>query len=414
MALMEQIHQSYKKSEAMADVIRLLVREGFEQSALTQDRFLNVVDEALEQSRTADAKSRLLAKTMKNEKSLLPQLQQLANEQEKIENGLEKLQSALVQSVNKADMPDIETQLNDLSGSLEHYSMNDVDLEKVIGSQDIPPLPNQNREEISLNTPEHKKSVLRLAAFVVLGFVVGAGAWIFTQSASSGAEETTVVDQSFQIGDEDDTYDDSADESAEAALPSDMLPLNITDTGYYVVKDDMLPVAYYAVEVENPNEDYAVNMQELEVTLFAKDGHVAGTSYSYIPTLEPGQTVVVTDMVFLDEDPDATLEFSLDKPDEFDYTMASWEEIRTEKFEIFNTHVNDDGTNVKVTGQVSNVSDSSIGYSHLYVVFKKDGKLLGGYNTLINAMDPGESKAFELSLDSPGDFDEVEYYCLES
>jgi len=198
----------------------------------------------------------------------------------------------------------------------------------------------------------------------------------------------------------DDDWDDEEDETA------DLEEIKLLDSGYALYSNDYSSYLFYAVEVENPNEEYAIHFPEATITVKDADGKIITTEDEYLPSIAAGETYKYGDNIYLDDDVkgDITVEISVAN-DEYAYEKQEDSEIVPSKdLEVSNVSENEDS----YTGEVTNSSDLDLDLE-VSVIFTKDGKLVGGEKTYVTNVDAGDTKAFEvLAYSEFADYDGYE------
>lgn len=103
-----------------------------------------------------------------------------------------------------------------------------------------------------------------------------------------------------------------------------------------------------------------------------------------------------------------------EKPDkvEFKTSLNEWEDEsavnypRNTDFSVKNISENKDGSTITFTGEIYNNSKTKINSAHIVVIFKKDGKIVGGDMTYSDKLDANSDDTFQMYVSDGPEYDE--------
>lgn len=167
-------------------------------------------------------------------------------------------------------------------------------------------------------------------------------------------------------------------------------------TKYYV---------YYAVQIENPNPDYAVDFASLKVTIYGSDGSILKVENETLDWVAENDAYWYAGYVSLDADEGVPkrIEYKVNA-DEWSFHKASTDNqiIRSGELAVTNVSKRGSGYNLRYTGQITNNSQFTCSMVKVMVIYKmKDVEgnevPVGGDHTYITeSLAPGQTTAFEL------------------
>lgn len=310
-----------------------------------------------------------------------------------------------------------------------------------------------NDAEILKEQNRHKENWWKLIITCMLLLVVGGASILFLRKNSNSKEETNInvmeenintfeqeESLAFQNEEEiedtpdpqiEDTPDSQIEEKndeenhpsndaaaySEESISSNSLdkqPIEIVDSGYSVKKREHSEYAniYYAVKILNPNKEYAVRYPKLRITARSADGAILTTYEQRIRLIEAGETISFTCDVLYEGKLADSVEIGL--CDEGTYFQQSGSNLATQdQFVISNVSVNESDYNRRFTGEVTNNSDVDLKAVFVAVIFKNNGKLIGGARGFVHNIKSGETLPFEVSDDSDIEYDSYEMYGLQ-
>ena len=175
--------------------------------------------------------------------------------------------------------------------------------------------------------------------------------------------------------------------------------VEVVDSGWSTITKYSTTEVYYAAEIENKNNKVA-EFISVSVTGKNSEGKVLFTRegfYKDINYLFPGEKVSFKGSDDWDESAGvpATVDFTISVKQWSD--VSSFNYPKNMDLEVTNISKIDKGDKwFKITGEITNHSNKDIKYTLAVVTFKKDGKIVGGFETSIKDLTAGETKAFEI------------------
>ena len=185
--------------------------------------------------------------------------------------------------------------------------------------------------------------------------------------------------------------------SAANAL-AEKLPLELVDSGYSVYKSSSYINLPYTVVIHNPNEGFAVEFPTIIVTARDDGGAILSNEEQVLSYVAAGDTVTYSNYAFWEGSViPASVDISV-KTGKNDYAVQSSKFITSDSFEFKNVTVKKGRWDLKVTGEVTNLSENDMNMVEISVNFLKDGKYIGGDSSYIDDIYAGETSVFEISV----------------
>jgi len=198
----------------------------------------------------------------------------------------------------------------------------------------------------------------------------------------------------------------------DASPATDLQEVQLVDSGYSAYQNGDYVYLYYAVEMTNPNEEYAIEFPTITVTAKDADGKILKTEDQTLMAIAAGDTIKYGSSVLYEGSADSvsTVEISVGNSDS-NYTAQDGSGVvYFEDLSVGNVSETSDG----FTGEVANVSSEDESTICISVIYTKEGKMVGGDTTFVDDVAAGESKAFELSTYSGfTDYDGYEIVALQ-
>ncbi|MEE1085778.1 MAG: FxLYD domain-containing protein [Schaedlerella sp.] len=214
-----------------------------------------------------------------------------------------------------------------------------------------------------------------LAATMSLSMVACGGSES-TESESSTTENTGVTEESVKPEKQD---------------------IVLVESGYSIVNDETGYVfAYYAVSLNNPNENYALNAPIITVTAKSEDGTILGTTDNYLSYIAPLDTITFASLLDCNGSVPASIEITTSSGD---FISADNDAIiPTSSFAISNTNemIGEYG-DVSFTGEIENTGEKDAGTVSVTVTLKNNGEIVYGETTYVDSLTSGSKKPFEIS-----------------
>ncbi len=241
------------------------------------------------------------------------------------------------------------------------------------------------------------------AAVIVLVCFIGVRRGNVSQTGGTGAYDKEVLPGGFLAG------EDAAD-----PLPDgDYKEVEIVESGY-TIKDTY---ATYGVILHNPNQDVAAKNVHIEAIVRAADGTILGTNDSRIRFIAAGDTIFLgsDNMLGWEQGVGETLELKIrQKPDDF-VLQEGADILYTEELQVKNPVVQKDPAgSAVVLGEVENNSDLDLEEVCVTAIYRKDGKIIGGWFIFTDVLNAHDSCAFEVYPSSLlEDYDSFEVIALQ-
>lgn len=169
--------------------------------------------------------------------------------------------------------------------------------------------------------------------------------------------------------------------------------LEIKESGYSMTSGGYL---YYAVELHNPNEEYAIQYPTIRVTARDADGVLLGTTDQVLSLIYPQQDFWYCGQAFDVEQEPETVEIEFIEPDDYNIVRpAKLEQPDFIPLVAENTAVRGD----KVVGEIKNENDYDISSIIVCAILRdENGNMVGGQSTFVNKLPASESVPFDMSL----------------
>ncbi len=174
-------------------------------------------------------------------------------------------------------------------------------------------------------------------------------------------------------------------------------PLQIVESGYSVLSPAKasFSTVVYGFVLKNPNTDKLAKLVEVKMTAKDAKGSVVGEGNAYAEAIAPGATLPVAgDFMLPDVKNIAKVEFAISMKDEFwvDGTTAVVPEIK-----VLSKKVKKLGEVSTASGKLKNTASEAAKDVHVDVILRNAaGKIVGGYSTLINAIEAGATVSYKV------------------
>lgn len=188
--------------------------------------------------------------------------------------------------------------------------------------------------------------------------------------------------------------------------------VELVSSRYWIIPGSYGNHLFYAVQIHNPNEKYAVLFPKIHITARASDGSILKTEDQTLSSIAAADTITYGNSVLYDGPVADTVELYVDNDDQYYTYQESSEAIRQADLVISNVSVNPGMIGSTFTGEVTNRSTVDADTVCIIVMYKKDGQFFGGETTYIDNLRSGESKPFEVTALADMDYDSYEIYAL--
>ena len=162
---------------------------------------------------------------------------------------------------------------------------------------------------------------------------------------------------------------------------------------------------YYAVQVENPNADYAIDFATLGVSVYGTDGSVLKTNSETLDWIAENESYWYAGYFTFDYDGvlPASVQYTLNARNYNCHKAGAANQIvRAGELAVTNVSKRGSGYDLRYTGQITNNSQFTSNMVKVVVIYKMknaDGDEVpvgGDYTYISDGLAPGETKAFEL------------------
>ena len=202
-------------------------------------------------------------------------------------------------------------------------------------------------------------------------------------------------------------------EPEESEEPQEILP-ELTDSWYRIYK--LFGVDTWTVEfvgeVKNADTNHYWTWVPVKATLFDKDGNELQIASESIEVLEPGKTWAVVGVANCEAEP-ASVEITLDSSSLTASAEAPDDYIPAEDFEVSDIKIGEKeyaDVGSSLTFKIKNLSDRTLDRAKYVILFKKDGKVVGGSSGYAAWELEAGATADEDDLVLLVDYDEYELY----
>ena len=238
-----------------------------------------------------------------------------------------------------------------------------------------------------------------------------------TDEVESETSETADADS--ESSEESETVaETSADEGTESSSIEDeeYKQVELLDSGYSIYdRGNGYYYIYFAAEIYNPNESYAVESSELQITIREEDGSIITTEDQLVGNIAAGDTYYFADNFQFEGtiSSNATVEISISSPtSDVYYTPQQSSDVPyADELVISNTSFRSGSSYKYFTGEMTNNSSTDLSSVTVVVLFRLDGAIIGGEYTYLHDIAAGETEAFEISsLSGFTGYDSYEIY----
>lgn len=216
--------------------------------------------------------------------------------------------------------------------------------------------------------------------------------------SNSKKEESIDYDTEDLKKDLDEIVKDVFDDDEE--ITEEKKPLELVDSGYYFeAAEESYSYNHinYAVEIKNPNENYAITFPTIRITARSADGTIIKTEDMVLNSIAAGDSYKYGNYVaYQGEEPD-TIEITVENDDNDYRKQNDSSYVNSDQLEVFNVSEVDDTFGIKFTGEVTNKSDKDLNMVCVNVIFKSGDKIIGGESTYVDDLSVGKTMPFEIS-----------------
>lgn len=176
--------------------------------------------------------------------------------------------------------------------------------------------------------------------------------------------------------------------------------LNLLDSGWTSYKSGDWAHVKYAVQIENPNTEYAIEFPEIIITARDAEGKILSTDERTLNSIAADDTIYYGDEIFYEGGEPASVEISVSNKDRNLEKQDDAKYVKQSDFVISNTSENIGSYDVKYTGEITNNSNADFDSVAVVIIYKQGDSIIGGDIEYVDDLMAGSTKAFELSADS--------------
>ena len=186
---------------------------------------------------------------------------------------------------------------------------------------------------------------------------------------------------------------------------TDYQPLVLLDSGYSLSQTSRYMLVSYAVQIENPNADAAVQYPKIIITARDESWKILSNEEQILMGIAAGDTITYGNYFTYEGALASTVEISVSTGDD-NYTQQDDASFpKTEVFTFSNTSETPNG----VTGEITNASAADFSSVAVSLIYKKEGRLLGGTTDYIDDLAAGSTQVFDIrGSQAITDYDEIE------
>ncbi len=194
----------------------------------------------------------------------------------------------------------------------------------------------------------------------------------------------------------------------------DKKELEILSSEYTIIKSKYDTDFAFVIELYNPNEVFAIDYADLTIILRDKDGKILKKEDVSLPKIAAGDKVVMADDFSVSFEEYDSVEFKVETDKDIGFVKQSGSGIvPNEVFEITNVSEYQNDYDISFTGEITNNSDIDVEYVTIYIVFRKDGQIVGLEDEFISDLSGGETEVFEISTYDDIKYDTYEIYTAQ-
>lgn len=195
------------------------------------------------------------------------------------------------------------------------------------------------------------------------------------------------------------SQNDYSNISTAAGVPveTELQEVQLLDSGYSISQSNNYVYIFYAVEISNPNENYAITFPTIQIVAKSSDGKILKTENMVLFGIAAGETYKYGNSIAYEGETPATVEISV-KNSENDYVIQqSSDIIYSDSLIISNISENTGSSQTTFTGEITNSSNTDLTSTAIIVIYKLGDDIIGGTTSYINDLGAGDTTAFEVT-----------------
>lgn len=199
----------------------------------------------------------------------------------------------------------------------------------------------------------------------------------------------------------------------ESADTSNLQEIKLNNSGHSILQSGGRTTVLYAVDVTNPNAEYAIKFPKILITAKDADGKILKTEEMVLNGIAAGDQYTYGNSISYEGNVPTTVEISVGNSDDDYVAQSSSGIIKSDSLTIANISDNP-GTFKTFTGEVTNNSTENLNNVAITVIYKSGGRIVGGETSYVDDLKTGEKKPFEVSSYSNfKDYDSYEIHALQ-
>lgn len=201
--------------------------------------------------------------------------------------------------------------------------------------------------------------------------------------------------------------DDGGGDNGGSSNSSSSGELVVADSGWTYVQSTMWGNSvWYGVAIRNDNKGKVASFPKVKVVARSADDKIlfsdeftCSLDYAYY-----GETLYCGGHYGQQTEKPAKVEFKTSLDEWEDESAVNYP--RNTDFVIKNTSEKKDDSTITYTGEIYNNSKTKINSAHIVVIFKKDGKIVGGDMSFSDKLEAGSDDTFQMYVSDAPEYDE--------
>lgn len=200
---------------------------------------------------------------------------------------------------------------------------------------------------------------------------------------------------------------------SESADTSNLLEIELIDSGYTASESSGNTVILYAARISNQNTEYAIEFPKILITAKDAEGKILTTDKQVLMGIAAGDEYTYGSTLYYEGNAPTTVEISVENSTDDYIAQSSSGIIQSGDLSISNISENT-GDTKRFTGEVSNNSTIDLNNVAITVIYKLGDEIVGGDVTFVDDLKSGETQPFEQSV-YPGmtDYDSYEIHAIQ-
>lgn len=200
---------------------------------------------------------------------------------------------------------------------------------------------------------------------------------------------------------------------AESADTTSLKEVELMDSGYSIGQSNGRTTVFYAVEISNPNQEYAIMFPKIAITAKDAEGKILKTEEMVLSGIAAGDDYIYGNFISYEGVAPETVDIAAGNSDN-DYVAQSSSSVVASSDLLISNISDNPGMFKTFTGEVTNNSGEDISTVAITVIYKSGDRIIGGETSYVDDLKSGETKPFEVSSYSDlKDYDSYEIYGLQ-